>query len=68
MSIISLLAADISIDSIQLASEVDAIGAFIEPVCGLYARASIRFLLAFLVPSCSIRYSLSFFWSIIPLE
>ena len=61
MSIISLLAADISIDSIQLASAVDAIGAFIEPVYGLYVRASMRFLLAFLVPSCSIRYSLSFF-------
>jgi hypothetical protein len=35
MSIISLLAADISIDSIQLASAVDAIGVFIEPVYGL---------------------------------
>jgi hypothetical protein len=61
MSIISLFAADMSIDSIQLASAVAAIGAFIDPVSGLYVRASIRLLFAFLVPSCSIRYSLSFF-------
>jgi len=59
MLIISLLAADISIDSIQLASDVAAIGAFIYPVSGFIVRASIRFLLAFLVPSYSIRYLLS---------